>query len=553
MYHISFEYITDKCINRLQKENKLWLFQLYCQDFSEYKKANSNKNIHTLIFESFFSDENKLKQFPIRLNGGFEIRYRDAGLTDGFVHKKGSVLLNKNDKNGNRIPDSIYCKLFNYVNGKNIELTVDDKYYIENNLLITKIAQYDIVKDRRYIMPKYEIHLPFTLNASADESSNSILNNKIDEYVKANQCNIIGIDRGERNLLCVTVIDHNGKVLERCCLDKINNVNYNELMTVIEKDRQNQRKNWKEVSQIKNVKKGFISYAVKAIVDLVEKYNAIICLEGLNDGFMQSRTKIEKSIYREFVKQLVNKLAYMIVDKKQSIINVKQLAFTDCTDKFHNGIIYYVDPSYTSKIDNKTGFANLFNFSKITNNENRKKFFKKFDDIKFEDGLYKFEFDYKNFDVYKKFLNNKKFIACSYSNRIKRFKNSEGYWDSKTIELTKELNSVFENIDISNCDIKDVILNNDKICSQVFELFKLMVQLRNTDKNNDYLVSPIKKGFSFYDTSKTYYGSGCEDEQSLIQCNPDMEASYNIAIKAMLKVYHNKLKNEDYFEYFCSR
>ena len=88
---------------------------------------------------------------------------------------------------------------------------------------------------------------------------------------------------------------------------------------------------------------------------------------------------------------------------------------------------------------------------------------------------------------------------------------------------------------------------------EVFELFKLIVQLRNTDKNNDYLVSPIKKGSFFYDTSRTYYGFCCADEQSFIQCNPDMEASYNIAIKAMLKVYHNKLKNEDYFEYFCSR
>ena len=150
-------------------------------------------------------------------------------------------------------------------------------------------------------------------------------------------------------------------------------------------------------------------------------------------------------------------------------------------------------------------------------------------------------------------MNNKKFIACSYGDRIKRFKNSEGYWDSKKIELTKELNNVFENIDVSNCALKDVILNDDKICSQVFELFKLIVQLRNTDKNNDYLVSPIKNRMFFYDTSKTYYGACCEDEQSSIQCNPDMEASYNIAIKAMLKIYHNKLKNEDYFEYYYSR
>ena len=553
MYHRSFEYISDECIEKLQNENKLWLFQIYCQDFSEHKKENSNKNIHTLIFESFFSEENKTNNFPIRLNGGFEIRYRDAGLTDGFVHKKGSVLLNKNDKNGKRIPDSVYCKLFAYVNEKKVELTNEEKYYIENNLLVTKIAQYDIIKDRRYIEPKYEIHLPFKLNSTSENNAVSKINDKIDEYVKKHKCNIIGIDRGERNLLCVTVIDSEGNVIEHDYLDCINNVNYNELMTIIEKDRQNQRKNWKEISQIKNVKKGFVSYAVKAIVDLVEKYNAIICLEGLNDGFMQSRVKIEKSIYREFVKQLINKLSYMIINKKSSVIDVKQLAFNDCTSTFHNGIIYYVDPSYTSKIDNETGFANLFDFSKITNNETRKKFFKQMDDIKFEDGVYRFQFKYSKFAVHKKYLNSKTFVADSWGTRIKRFKNEEGYWDSKEIDLTQEFNKVFEDVDVNKYILKDVILNDEKICSKVFELFKLIVQLRNTDKNNDYLVSPIKKGQLYYNTESIFYARDCEDEQIFIQCNPDMEASYNIAIKAMLKIYHNKPKNEDYFEYFCSR
>jgi CRISPR-associated protein Cpf1 len=196
----------------------------------------------------------------------------------------------------------------------------------------------------------------------------------------------------------------------------------------------------------------------------------------------------------------------------------------------------------------------LFNFSKVTNSETRKKFFKKFNDIKFEDGLYKFEFNYKDFDVYKKYLNNKTFSVDSYGVRIKRFKNDSGYWDSKEICLTEEFNKLFSDFDVSNHNIKDIILNDEKICSKAFDIFKLMVQLRNTDNNIDYLVSPVKnKQNCYYDTRKLYYGYCCEDEQSKIECNPDMEASYNIAIKAMLSVYHNKNKNEDYFEYYYSR
>ena len=546
LYHTSFEHISDRCMEKLQNENKLWLFRLNCQDFSEFKKLGSNKNVHTLIFETFFSEENKSKHFPIRLNGGFEIRYRDEGLTDGVIHKKGSILLNKNDKNGNRIPDTIYCKLLAFLNGKSVELSNEEKYYTENDLLIKKIAQYDIVKDRRYIKPKYEIRLPFKLNSTAENLAISKINDMMDKYVKSNKCNIIGIDRGERNLLCLTVIDYKGKVLERRCLDKINNVNYNELMTIIEKDRKNQRKSWKGISKIKNVKKGYISYAVKEIVDLIEKYNAIICLEALNEEFMQTRTKIEKSIYREFVKQLVNKLSYMIVNKKESIIGVKQLAFNECKDEFHNGIIYYVEPSYTSKIDHTTGFANLFNFRKITNNETRKDFFEKMNYIKYENNLYKFGFDYKNFNTHTNHLDGNVFSVDSYGVRIKRFKNNEGYWDSQEIDLTKELNKLFENVDIANKNIKDVIINDEKICSKVFDLFKLIVQIRNTDSNNDYLISPVKNNFGiYYDTRCIMY----EDQD----CNPDMEASYNIAIKGMMKIYNNKPKNKDYFDYFVSQ
>ena len=116
--------------------------------------------------------------------------------------------------------------------------------------------------------------------------------------------------------------------------------------------------------------------------------------------------------------------------------------------------------------------------------------------------------------------------------------------------MTQEFNKVFEDIDVNKYILKDVILNDEKICSKVFELFKLMVQLRNTDANYDYLSSPIKNSYGvYYNTIATEYAS----TNHLTCCNPDMEASYNIAIKAMLKIYHNKPKNEDYFEYFCSR
>ena len=74
--------------------------------------------------------------------------------------------------------------MFAYVNNKNVELGEEEKYYINNNLLIQNVAQYDIIKDRRFISPKYEIHIPFLLNRNANGKSFIGLNNQIDEYVK---------------------------------------------------------------------------------------------------------------------------------------------------------------------------------------------------------------------------------------------------------------------------------------------------------------------------------------------------------------------------------
>lgn len=538
-YNMFFENVSEACIERLQKENKLWLFQIYNQDYSDYKKSN-NKNIHTLLFESCFSEENRSKNFPIKLAGGFEVRYREKGVDANVIHKKGSILLNKKDKNGNKIPNQYYCKLLAYVNGNKVTLNEEEKAYIKNDLLVTHVALYDIIKDKRYLKPQFQIHLPIEINRCKDKDDYpQEMNEKIDKYVKNHKCNIIGIDRGERNLLCASIINgQTGKIIEKICFDNIDGVNYNDILTDIQNSRDIARKTWNSIPDIKNTKKGYLSLVIKKIVDLVEKYDAIISLENLNGGFINSRKKIEKSIYQQFVNQLINKLSYMIVDKQKSVIGVKQLAFNKCTSEIHNGIIYYVNPSYTSKIDVNTGFANLFDFNKITNAQKRKEFFEKMN-ISFNNNLYKFEFDYKNFKTYNNYLDNKKFVVSSFGDRIKKVKNQMGYWESKTINLNDELNDVFGNIDKNN--IQEVILNDDKICAKVFEIFKLIVQLRNTNDKIDYLISPVEHNGKYFDTRNN------------VNDNPDITASYNIAIKAMLKVYHDKLKNEDYFEYFCSR
>ena len=104
---------------------------------------------------------------------------------------------------------------------------------------------------------------------------------------------IIGIDRGERHLLYLTVIDLNGIIVEQYSLNEIINefngkpyiTDYHQLLDNKEKERNLAKKDWQTIENIKELKEGYLSQVINRISNLMIKYNAIIVLEDLNSGF----------------------------------------------------------------------------------------------------------------------------------------------------------------------------------------------------------------------------------------------------------------------------
>ena len=113
---------------------------------------------------------------------------------------------------------------------------------------------------------------------------------------------------------------------------------------------------------------------------------------------------------------LIEKLNYLVfkdkaVNEPGGVLNAYQL-----TDKSANvsdvgkqcGWIFYVPAAYTSKIDPKTGFANLFITKGLTNVEKKKAFFEKFDAVRYDEKeeCFVFSIDYSklcdNADYHKK-------------------------------------------------------------------------------------------------------------------------------------------------------
>ena len=159
---------------------------------------------------------------------------------------------------------------------------------------------YDIIKDKRYTKPQFNLHVPITINFTNDEHPADFNNSVRRELKESNDNYVIGIDRGERNLIYVCVVDSEGNLVEQKSLNVINSTDYHAILDKRERENQDARRSWTTIQGIKNLKEGYVSLAVHEICKLVEKYNAIVVMEDLNSGFKNSRVKVEKQVYQKF-------------------------------------------------------------------------------------------------------------------------------------------------------------------------------------------------------------------------------------------------------------
>lgn len=512
-YKITFRNISENYINKLVDEGKIYLFQIYNKDFSKYSKGIPN--MHTLYWKALF-DEDNLKNVVYKLNGQAEIFYRKKSIkdTDKVIHKANNPIDNKN---------------------------------IDNIKKQSKFV-YDIIKDRRYTVDKFQFHVPITINYKA--IGNERINEQVNQYIKENNIkHIIGIDRGERHLLYLSLIDLTGKIVKQFSLNEIVNeyngnlykTNYHTLLDKREKEREQARESWKSIETIKELKEGYISQVIHKITTLMIEYNAIVVLEDLNFGFMRGRQKVEKQVYQKFEKMLIDKLNYLVDKKKDKneeggLFNAYQL-----TNKFEsfkkmgkqNGFLFYIPAWKTSKIDPVTGFVNLFD-TRYSNIENAKDFFGKFEDIKFNEDKNYFEFvvgDYSKFSA-KAEGTKLNWTICTYGERIETFRNKDknNSWDSKEINLTEKFIELFKefSIDYKNSLKEQILKQTEKtFFEKLLLLLKLTLQMRNsiTGTDTDYLISPVAdKNGKFFDSRESI---------DTLPHNADANGAYNIARKGL--------------------
>ena len=521
-YSVSFNKLSKSYVDELVENGYIYLFQIYNKDFSKYSKGTPN--LHTLYFKMLFDDRN-LSNVVYKLNGEAEMFYREATIGDKekITHYANQPIKNKNPDNEKK--ESTF--------------------------------EYDIIKDNRFTKRQFSLHLPITINFKAH--GQEILNYDVRKAVKYKDDNyVIGIDRGERNLIYISVINSNSKIVEQMSLNEIisdngHKVDYQKLLDTKEKKRDKARKNWTSVENIKELKEGYISQVVHKICELVVKYDAVIAMEDLNFGFKRGRFPVEKQVYQKFENMLISKLNLLIDKKADSTEDGGLLRAYQLTNKFdgvnkakQNGIIFYVPAGDTSKIDPATGFVNLLK-PKYTSVPEAKKLFETIDDIKYnaDTDMFEFYIDYSKFPRCNSDF-KKSWTVCTNSSRILTFRNKEknNMWDNKQIVLTDEFKSLFNEFGIDyKGNLKDSILSisNADFYRRLIKLLSLTLQMRNsitgsTLPEDDYLISPVaNENGEFYD-SRNYKGAN-----AALPCDADANGAYNIARKALWAI--NVLKD----------
>lgn len=518
-----FPIVTAAIEEANNRENKpLFLFKMSNKDLSYaataskgLRKGRGTENLHTMYLKALLG----MTQSVFDIGSGMVFfRHQTKGLAETTArHKANEFVANKNKLNDKK----------------------------------KSIFGYEIVKNKRFTVDKYLFKLSMNLNYSQPNKFD--VNSKVREIISNGGIkHIIGIDRGERNLLYLSLIDLKGNIVMQKSLNILKNdynvkeTDYKGLLTEREGENKEARRNWKKIANIKDLKRGYLSQVVHIISKMMVEYNAIVVLEDLNPGFIRGRQKIERNVYDQFEKMLIDKLNFY-VDKHKDFNEVGGLLHAlQLTSEFknfkksehQNGCLFYIPAWNTSKIDPATGFVNLFN-TKYTNNVvEAHEFFSKFDAIRYNDekDWFEFEFDYDNF-TQKAHGTRTRWTLCTHGKRLRSFKNSakQYNWDSEVVALTDEFKRILgeAGIDIHE-NLKDAICNlegkSQKYLEPLMQFMKLLLQLRNSKAgtDEDYILSPVA------DENGIFYDSrSCGDE---LPENADANGAYNIARKGLMMI-----------------
>ena len=239
--------------------------------------------------------------------------------------------------------------------------------------------------------------------------------------------------------------------------------------------------------------------AISILVDKIMEYGAIVVCEKIPDDRKDKMSAFDNNAFKGFEGMLTQRLSCLYSSKipkgePGSINNPYQLCLADSQNDFQNGIVYFVDPSYTGGVDLEQGFVNVFDLDNIKDTTTTRHFLSKFDSIRYDadTNRFAFSFDYGNFKV-KKDVKAEKWTIYAGGATVrfnKEYKYSAYIPETATevIELLRERHSDKDNF----AELAHENLSSKEV-SALYDIFKIAIysNIKAHDDVRKLYVSPV--------------------------------------------------------------
>jgi len=593
VYDIQTVNISDNTINDLvvnpKNKKQVYLFQIYNKDFeideeigrakyghgfltkaewrkqaerNEEEKEQGRENLETTFFKLLFDAKNLKNDDGVvyKLSGGAKMFYRPA--SESLEKKK------VKDKDG---------------------------------------QEKEVFDRQRYKEDKFLLRVPIVINF-VNKREGYKINEDVNKLIAQtpfghDKFRIIALDRGEKNLAYLSVLNEDGKILEMRSLNEIHRFgkdekpiaeknqyhdkdgnpvgeakvepfkDYHNLLDLREIERLKARKSWERIEKIADLKEGYLGFVVNKIANLVikaikEGKVPIVVLENLNVGMKQGRIMIDKQVYSKVEEKIAKKLSYLIDKKLGNFLEAWQLTPEirtfggDIESKSQVGIIFYVNPGYTSAICPACGFRKR----KYIKTKKAQEEFKKIN-ITFDGMKYKFEYssEVKGINSGDGIIQD---IVYSNVRRVvwdRQANNGKGGVD-EIADVTEKITSLFEKFKIEkttdiNKQLQDLNFSikeeETKFWVQLCKWFHCVQEVRNSvnkrrkfkedDANGEIEEWGENRDFIF--CSHCYFDSEDEREwnelkekiyighdSEQVKFNGDANGAYNIGRKGIMEI-----------------
>lgn len=471
-YYAKWKYINKNIIDEFVENGCMYLFKIYNKDYSKHKKSDKKK-IHTRYLDYLFSDENVHTKL-VKLLGGAEFFYREPQIDKPYIHKKGSVLLNKKYKNGQPIGNN-YSELLKRVQTEEVEN------------VCTKVAPYDIIKDRRYTMEQFELHFPISVGIVSNDNFEELAKEKINA-----KGNTVVVGRSRHDLLYVSVYDENNNIIFSKSLNIIKGTDYASKLAFIEEQKKENVRNWKTIGSNEGLLQGYISAAIREVTDLIIRYDAIVVIET-GDKSAKGRQLLPNRSYAHFKEALMRKLEFLVVpgrkdDEPGGLLHPYHLTDIDrkrssrSINKEWNGIVLQVPSFYAGYTDPESNVCDL-TFAK--NHKEKVQVLESVKNITYNKDEDVFEFDY-DLSTFNRGMAGV-YHCIGYGDRIIK-QNDELI----LVNLTEYIKSMFDENNISyNNDSISIDMDDKKAVSAIYSMIRYTLQMNNISSIHQFFISPV--------------------------------------------------------------